>query len=108
MKNEMSAKLIELIKQNPALPVRFFVDSQVVEDEGYNYWLGDFKDCYVCEYACYNDRFYFYEDKDELEEAYYDYNEDYYISMCEEDINRDISERTKDMWEKAIIVYIGV
>lgn len=41
MKNEMTAKLIELIKQNPTLPIEFFVDSQVVADEGYNYWLAE-------------------------------------------------------------------
>lgn len=105
MNNEKTAELINLIKENPELPVVPIVDSEVVGDDGGN-WLGSFGNCYVSEYAYYDDGY--FDEHGELEEAYYNNHEEDYDGMSEEEIKKDLEEKTKDMWIKAIIVYVGL
>jgi len=100
-------KLLQLVKENPTLPVVPLVYSEIVCDDGYAYWLGQFGDCDVSEYACYNERF--YTDREELEEDYYNrHDEEYDSSMSDDEITMDIKSKTESMWTKAIIVWIGL
>ena len=97
--------LIKLINENPELPIVPMVASEVVADDCCGYWLGRWGTCSVGEYACYGERF--YEDRDDLEDAYYCKHDDEYEGMAEDEIEKDIKAKTESMWTKAIIVCIG-
>lgn len=75
--NEKIKKLIELIKENPDLPVVPVVNEEVVGNGG-PYFLGEWGMPYVEEYAVYEDRF--FDDRDEFKEYYFGYNDD---ELCE-------------------------
>lgn len=75
--NENIKKLIELIKENPELPVVPLVNEEVVGNDG-PYFLGKWDLPHVEEYAVYNDRFFDY--RDEFKEYYFEYNDD---ELCE-------------------------
>lgn len=125
-------KLIQLVKENPDLPVVPMVDSEVVCDDC-GYWMGSFGCCSVGEYVCYNDRF--FDEREGFKESYYDYNDDelcehfnYNPRICaytvaqgqytKEQLNEnEENEKLLDQYldsvadeyfKKAIIVYIGL
>lgn len=77
MNNKNTEKLLELIKNNPELPVVTMVDSDVVADDC-GRWMGKFGVCEVGEYALYDDKY--FDDRDSFKEAYYDFNDD---ELCE-------------------------
>jgi len=75
---ENTAKLLNLVRRHPNLPIVPIVWSEVVSDDGYAYWLGKFGNIEVGEYAVYRERL--YTDKDEFKEVYYRHNDD---ELCE-------------------------
>ena len=96
---------IQLIKENPELPVVPMVDGEVCLDDCHR-WMGAFGHCYVGEYAFFGDQVYF--DRDELEEDYYNFNSEFYCFLPDDEISKSIQNETKDWWTKAIIVYIDM
>ena len=70
-------KFIQLIKENPELPIVPMVDYEVVDD-GYGWWVGSFGRCCVGEYALFYERY--FDDREDFKEFYYDYNDD---ELCE-------------------------
>ena len=66
--------LINLVKENPELPIICMVDSDVVCDDSYGRWLADLGSCHVGEYALYNERY--YDDREEFKEDYYCNNDE--------------------------------
>lgn len=72
------SELLKLVQENPTLPVVPLVDSEIVFDDGYCRWLGQFGDGYSGEYTAYKDRY--YTDRDSFKERYYDDNCD---ELCE-------------------------
>ncbi len=82
--NEKTQKLIELIKENPDLPIIPMVYYEVV-GEDYGNWVGRFSTCYVGEYTLFYEKY--YEDREEFEEDYYDY----YREEIDEKFNYDPS-----------------
>lgn len=70
-------ELIKLISENPELPILPMVDYEVVCEDG-GRWLGSFGNCYVGEYALFNDRY--YDERDEFKEDYLDF---YCDELCE-------------------------
>ena len=122
-------KLIELIKENPDLPIIPMVYYEVV-GEDYGNWVGRFSTCYIGEYALFQEKY--YEDRDEFEEDYYDYFEDFIndkfgynpalelpnkpedITQEQLDANKIASQKVNDFLKeqsnnylhKAIIVYV--
>ena len=93
--------LLQLIKENPDLPVIPMVYYEVVDGD-YNRWMGSIGDCYVGEYAILNERY--YEDRDEFEEDYYDYNmeeinEQFGYNPCTFKIDIDMGLITKEEYE---------
>ena len=68
---------LNLVKENPTLPVVPMVDNEVVGDS-WGRWMGSFGYADVGEYACYNERF--FEDREDFKETYYDDNCD---ELCE-------------------------
>ena len=78
MGNENVKNLLELVVENPDLPIICMVESEIVCDCDYSRWLAQIGGCMVGEFASYNDRFYC--DREEFKEEYYDRND--YI-LCE-------------------------
>ena len=70
-------KFIQLVKENPDLPVVPMVDCEVVSED-YGWWVGSFGRCDVGEYALFYERY--FDDREDFKEFYYDYNDD---ELCE-------------------------
>lgn len=117
--NPNTEKLINIIKENPHLPIMPMVDSDIIVDDCCGYWLGEFGRVDVGEYACYNERF--YTDRDSFKEDYYDNNCDELCEMFDYNprIDDDSSLKAKRLdayldgvakgyFKDAIIVYIDV
>ena len=101
--NEKTQELLNLIRQNPDLEVVPFVNYEICAED-HSYWLGKFGECYVGDYALYNERY--FEEPDELKEEYYNQNNDDYEGLSELEIEKILEEKTSGMWKRAIIVYI--
>ncbi len=71
-------KLITLAADHPELPIIAMVDGEVVGDDSYSRWVGDFGSVELGEYASYNERL--FDDREDFKEAYYCYNDD---ELCE-------------------------
>lgn len=105
---------MRLVKENPSLPVVPTVYSEVIADDGYNYWLGSWGDCYVDEYVqieLYGEcRFFTKGDQDEIEEYFADkIIEGDGKYMSDEEVERLAHEQAEALpWKKAIIVYIDL
>lgn len=101
--NSNVEKLIQLIKENPELPVIPMVETEVVPDDCYSWWLAAFgkaevSDFYVSDEKVYTDR----------EELVCDIVEDYLDSgNTDEEIWQLAEKRANKLINKAIIVYIG-
>lgn len=103
MNNQKTEELIQLIKENPTLPIVPMVNYEVCSED-HSYWTGKFGDCAVEEYAVYNEHF--YTDKDELKEDYYNDNEDFFEGLPDDEAEKLLEKKTGHWWIKAIIVYI--
>lgn len=102
----MSKELIELIKDNPDLPIFAWVNGELCADS-YGYWLGQFNSASIHEYTrvepydCFDKDFIFKDD-------YVDYLE--YMLEKEENIDMTEEEAIKIIesfvYKKAIFVYV--
>lgn len=72
--NERTQTLLNLVKENPDLPIVPMVNYEVVPDDC-GRWMGSFGYAYVGEYACFNERF--YEERIDFIEDYYNHNDEY-------------------------------
>lgn len=100
-------ELIKLMQDNPTLRVVAMVNSDVVADDGYGWWIGNFgevslEEIYSTEYKIYIKS----EDEEELLEEIVesydtelDLSSDHIYKKAEEDLN-------KLNWEKVIVVNI--
>lgn len=70
-------KLLQLVKENPQLPIVPMVYYEIVGDD-YGRWIGKFGNCYVGEYALLDDRY--FDDREDFKENYYGWNDD---ELCE-------------------------
>lgn len=104
MNSEKTEKLLQLIKENPTLPIVPMVDYEVCQDDYNGYWMGSFGSCEVEEYATYGERY--YTDKDELKEDYFNNNVDFFEGLSEAETEKLLEKKTGHWWIKAIIVYI--
>jgi hypothetical protein len=108
----MNSNLIELVKENPDLPIFAWVWWEVVQDDCYS-WLGQFGKAEVREYAVvepfgYHDQTMVF--KDDTEE-YHNYlaDNDKYIDMTEEEYEKAFEEVINNLqFKKAIFVYVGL
>lgn len=105
-------KLINLMKENPDLPVIPMVDAEVVGDD-YGYWLGAWGYCEIKEYYNGRDRIHFKTDEDEETVL----SDMVGCEYCLTKDGRDIYDLSDDEWktlyeslpwEKAIVVGITV
>ena len=109
--NEKVVQFLNLVKENPELPVIPFVDAEVVADDDYSYWMGSFGNTYIDEYYAGKYRYYFKSDIDELVDDFYDEYGDSkeYENLSDEDFEKAMREKAETVdWHKAILVYINL
>ena len=105
-------QLLDLISEYPDLPIIPMVDQEVVADDCYTWWMGEWGRCEVTEYYIGRERVHFKDDDEE------DVLGDlvgcrYYCDPNGNDIT-ELSDKEWDElyqsvpWTKAIVVYIGV
>ena len=105
--NENIEKLLQLIKENPDLPILPMVDGEVCGGDDYNYWMGAWGRCCIDEYLIdewYGDgcvRFKSDGDEDTIIEGIAEIKYD----GTDEDYEKAEKE-VASMWKKAIVVYI--
>lgn len=108
-------ELFKLIEKHPDLPIVAMVDSDVVADDNYCFWLGEWGRCEVDKYIAHEDYgIIFYEqgrpDTVDIFEKYFDYAE----CGIDEDLPDEkalplMKEKIDTLdWTEAIIVYIGL
>ena len=103
-------QLLQLIRDNPDLPVVPVVDSEVVDDDSCRNWLGEWGRSEVTEYYC--GREYVYFNDDDIEDVLRDLDG---CEYCCDPQGVDIYNLTNDEWQrlyeslpwiKCIAVYI--
>lgn len=110
IQNRNAKELIKLMTENLTLRVIPKVDSEIIGDDGYSWWIGKFGRAKLDEIWCNEDRIYIKsEDEDELID---DYIEDLCCDSRYDDVDEDvIVEMAENMvneldWEEVIIVDI--
>lgn len=108
-------ELFELIKKRPDLPIVAMVDSEIVADDGYCYWMGSWGSCLIDKYIIHEDYgVIFYEegkpDTVDIFEKYFDYAEcGIDEELPDEEALPLMRARVDSLdWKEAIIVYIQV
>ena len=100
MNNENTERLLNLIYENPELPVIPFVDGEITCGEDGGWWIASIGYSRVDEYCIFEDRYFFKSEIDDLIDAL----------MCylpnEKEAKRS-AEKLSD-WHKAIIVNIDL
>ena len=99
-------KFLRTVEENPGLPVYCWVDCEVVCGDEYGRWLGEIGDCRVADVAMYDGEW--YEDQEELIEAYYNKHDEEYEGWDGVKVDYDIIERTKHLWHKVILVNVDL
>ena len=103
-------RLIDLIKNNPSLPVVPMVDEEIVGDDSYRWWLGSWGRCEVTRYYRGRESIHFSDD-DEENILCDMVGCEYYKTKDGRDIT-DLSEKEWEdtlaslEWAEAIVVYI--
>lgn len=113
--SEATKELLRLAAENPDLPIYATVYSEVVAEDGYNWWMG--KITHVRLDECYVDRWHrvFSRYAYEADEYYLAENTENYELIDELDNLSEEEENTKLIewfnslpWEKCIMVYVDV
>ena len=101
--NPKLAALLELMKENPHLPVVPMVDAEVVADDTYGTWLGSWHDSGLDKYYKGEERIYFYDECDMEDLIAEAKGWDWYEAASDE----EVLEAYRSMpWVKCIVVYI--
>lgn len=98
-------KLIELMNDNPDLPVVPMVETEVVGADTYSRWIASFGDCRVSDFYIGEERV--YTDKDDLVEELVE-NEYFDLDKPDEEIWQIAEKRANKLMKKAIIVNIDL
>lgn len=102
-------KLLELVRENPDLPIVPMVDGELVADEG-GYWMGKWGKCEVKEYYLGEEKVHF--KGDDEEDVLCDMVD---CNFCYTRDGKDIYDLSDDEWDKlyqnlpwikSIVVYI--
>lgn len=97
------AYLLDLIKNNPLLPILPMVNQEVVGDDCWGYWMGSWGSARIDKYLVHNGRLFFKDDDDP-----FDVLERVGYPRCVDDMtDREIDAAYDALpWRKAIIIYI--
>lgn len=114
MEKTVNEKFIELVKENPDLPIKTFISGEC-HDEDACWFAGDIYRCEVTEIAEYQptyadaSRYYTKEDIDEIIEDMFERIADDYEDLSNEEIEKIAKEKAEGLeWQKVILVYVGV
>lgn len=107
--NKCAKDLLDLVRENPDLPIIPFVNYEVCAGDECAYWLGSFDLCRVDEYAIVEvhgeDRTYLKDDEEEIRDYYYDCT----YGMDDEEADAEVQRQMDRIeWTKAIIVFIDL
>ena len=115
MNPENTKAFVELVKSHPELPIVPIVDSEVVADDGYAWWIASFGVSRVGKYVHLSmrgeDRLFTDEEMDEIEEYIADemYDDEANEHLTAKEIDQIAHKRAEALaWTEAIIVYIGL
>lgn len=101
--NSHLAQLLNLMKENPHLPVVPMVDSEVVADDTYGTWMGSWYSSSLDKYYKGEERIYFYDEADTEDLLVEVKGWDWYDVASEE----ECLEAYRSLpWVKCIVVYI--
>lgn len=113
--NEKTKEFLELIKNNPDLPIIPMVDSEVCCGNEYDYWCGSWTRSEVDEYCIFHmrgeERFFSRDEQDKIEEYLADDFSDFeeYADLSDEEFNKVVKEKIEGLnWTRAIVVWIGL
>lgn len=101
--NTKLAQLLDLMQQNPHLPVVPMVDAEVVADDEYGFWLGSWDRASLDKYYKGDERIYFYDECDMEDLVAEVKGWDWY----DEASDKDVLEAYRSLpWIECIVVYI--
>lgn len=103
---EINKELIKLVSENPELPIYAWVDSEIVCGDGF--WIG--KAIYVkvsdVLFGWFERTF---DDKDEFKEYYFDYYNEDFEELSDEEIEKKLNEICEAQnWIKAILITVSL
>lgn len=101
-------KLIGLVKANPELEIIPMVSTDVVSNDSFSYWMGEWGEAELDEYYCSEERIYFKsEDFDELVGEEIDLIDLSFSNISDEEIRKLAIDKVNSFkWIKAIVVSI--
>lgn len=103
--NPKLAQLLELMKENPHLPIVPMVNSEVVADDTWGYWMGSWDHARLDKYYKGEERVYFYDECDMEDLVTETKGWDWYDAASDE----QVLEAYRSLpWVKCIVVYITV
>jgi hypothetical protein len=109
LQQEHAKELLKLIEENPDLRIAPMVDSEIVADDGYAWWLGSFGKARVDEIFAMDERLYIRsEDEDTLIERRCDDMADEPNITDEEAMEKAKVEVSNYAWERVITVKINL
>ena len=101
--NPKLAALLDLINENPHLPIVPMVNSEIVSADDYAYWLGSWGTASIEKYYHGEERIYFYDERD-MEDVLVEVKGwDWLETSSEEE---DLEVYRSLPWIKCIVVYI--
>ena len=100
--------LLQLIKENPELPIVPMVATECVFDDSHGYWMAEWSKAKIDKYCVNDDRIYSYnEEFDELVDDWIDENFESYERLTDDELRALAENKINNYdWEEAIIVYI--
>lgn len=111
---EINKKFIQLVKENPDLPIKVFISGECYADDGC-WFAGDVYGCEVTEivsYEMYDEpRYYTKDDIDEIAEYIEEYicDEDEYKNLSDEELEKVAKQKAEELeWEGVILIRVGV
>ena len=100
---------LQLIKENPELPIVPMVASECVCDDSCGYWMGAWGSACVTSYCVLDEKMYDYDDFDELVEMWIDQNYEEYDSLSDEGLEKLAKSKVEGYeWIAAIVVFIDM
>lgn len=110
---EINSKFIELVRQNPNLPILAWVNYEVCCDDEYSHWLGEIQHTSIEEYVAIEkygeDRIFTKDDVSELIDYYMDeyFQEPEYENMSDEEYEQYWTNYVNNLeWKKAIFIWV--
>lgn len=111
-KKTNTEKLLQLIRENPDLPVVPMVNEEVVADDSHSWWLANFGMCSIDSYYSDDERVWLKaDDEEDLLDMWADEHYEELKDLSNAEAEKVVNSRGKEWfenlpWVKAIMVYI--